>query len=135
MAATLGGLKSAHKDEFRKIVGSYMLRTRRVDAKLAFPERQVQTYSVNPTWDELQLQQVIADNISSFNGLQQTSLLVALMSSPQALAAQVEYMAANGTAASTLAFEVKSLTQRVPVPSKAKALLSIANDLRKKNCK
>jgi len=56
-------LKSAHKEEFRKIVGSHMFRTRRVDAKLAFPERQVQTYPVDPTWDELQLQQVIADNL------------------------------------------------------------------------
>jgi len=117
--------------EFRKIVNSYMFRTRRVDAKLAFPEREVQSYAVDPTEGEQKLQQIVAENISGFNGLLQTSLLVALMSSPQALAMQLENMASKGTASRALAEEVKDTVKRTPLPAKANAVLAIAKRLRK----
>lgn len=126
-------LKSAHTEEFRKIVNSYMFRTRRVDAKLAFPDRQVQLVAVKAQAGEMQLQKLIAQNISNFNALQQTSLLVALMSSPHALAAQLENMAANNTADHTLAFAAKEALRSILVPAKTEAVLKIASDLRKQN--
>ncbi len=124
-------LQPSRTEEFRRIVNSYMFRTRRIDAKLAFPDRQVQTSPVNPTPEEWQLQSLIADNISNFNGLQQSSLLVALMSSPHALATQLDNMASNGTAHSWLAKEVRSTVNRIRIPAKTKAVLQIASDLKK----
>lgn len=118
--------------EFREIVNSYMFRTRRIDAQLSFPDRQVQTNAVNPTPEELHLQHLIADNISGFNGLVQTSLLVALMSSPQALAAQLENMADRGTASRQLANDVRDTVRRISMPAKANAVLRIAQSLRSK---
>lgn len=116
--------------EFRNIVNSYMFRTRRIDAKLAFPDRQVQTYPIQPSREELELQEIIAERISQFNGLIQTSMLVALMSSPQALEVQLSKMASTGTVEMDLARQVTSLTQQIRVPAKAKAVLKIAADLR-----
>ncbi len=126
-------LKEAHTDEFRKIVSTYMFRTRRIDAKLAFPERDVQTYLVRPTADEIHLQNLIASNIENFNSLQQTSLLVALMSSPHALSTQLENMSSNNSAYSKLSQEVKTVALRIPIAAKSEAVLKIATDLKAKN--
>jgi len=120
-------LNPNHAEEFRKIVNSYMFRTRRIDAKLAFPEREVQTYSIPATNEEQFLQDLIAENISNFNGLVQVSLLVALMSSAQALAAQLE----NMDSGSELAISVRETTNQIRVPAKAQMLLNIAKDLAK----
>ncbi len=126
-------LRPEHTSEFRKIVSSYMFRTRRVDAKLAFPDRRVQTYPVTPTTHELHLQNLVAANISDFNALQQTSLLVALMSSPHALAAQLGNMASNKTAEHNLAQEVIDTVKRIPLPAKANMVMRIAAGLRKQS--
>ena len=125
-------LNANHAEEFRKIVNSYMFRTRRVDAQLAFPDRQVQTASVTPSTGEQHLQRVIAENISGFNALQQTSLLVALMSSPHALAMQMRNMASNGTAEQCLADEVSSTVRQISTPAKASMVLQVARDLKSK---
>lgn len=125
-------LNANHAEEFRKIVNSYMFRTRRVDAQLTFPDRQVQTAPVNPSTGEQHLQRVIAENISGFNALQQTSLLVALMSSPHALAMQLNNMASNGTAEQWLADEVSSTVRQVSAPAKASMVLRVAKDLKSK---
>lgn len=123
-------LNQKHAEEFRSIVNSYMFRTRRVDAQLAFPDRQVRPHEIDPTPGENQLQRIIASNISGFNGLAQISLLVALMSSPHALAAQLENMASSGTADRRLAAEVRSIVHKIAMPAKARAVISIANRLR-----
>ncbi len=116
--------------EFRKIVGGYMARTRRIDAKLAFPEREVRTYPVQPSAEEQDLQSLVAREIGAFNPLVQTSLLTALMSSPQALAAQLVNMEAKGSASSRFASEVGMLTARVSRPAKAAHVMKIAKNLR-----
>lgn len=123
-------LKPEHADEFRKIVNSYMFRTRRIDAQLAFPEREVKTYSVIATPEEAELQQAIAESIEDFGALEQVGLLVALMSSPQALAKQLENMAEKGTAPSRLASRVRGLAERVPQPAKAAQVLQIVANLK-----
>lgn len=124
-------LQPQHADEFRSIVNSYMFRTRRVDAKLAFPERKVVTYPVDATPEELELQATIAASITSFNALEQVGMLVALMSSPQALAQQLANMAKKGTAPPDLASRVQAIAARVSRPAKARQLLLIADHLRK----
>lgn len=123
-------LDQKHADEFRKIVNSYMFRTRRLDAQLAFPERKVTTYDVVATPEETKLQEAIAAGIGSFGPLEQVSLLVALMSSPPALAKQLENMAGKSTAAARLAPQVSSLADRVAVPAKAAHVLRIAEQIR-----
>jgi len=120
-------------DEFRGIVGTYMFRTRRIDAQLVFPDRQVQTYRVLATDAESQLQQRVADSIHSFNPLEQTSILVALMSSPQALSAQLTNMAAKRPELEGMAKEVHYLAQRTKVPAKAKIVLQIAANLQNRH--
>ena len=114
-------------EEFRKIVNSYMFRTRRIDAKLAFPNREVQSYSISVSKEERYLQDLVAANISDFSPLIQVSLLVALMSSPQALATQLENMVVKGDLATT----VRIIANSLRVPAKAQMLLKIARDLAK----
>jgi superfamily II DNA or RNA helicase len=126
-------LRPENAAEFRKIVGSYMFRTRRVDAKLAFPEREVRTHPVDATTEERELQSTIAASITRFDALEQVSLLVALMSSPQALAQQLSNMAKKGTAPSDLESRVKALASRVSRPAKTQQLLLIAASLRKQS--
>ncbi len=130
---TARALNPEHMEEFRRTVSSYMFRTRRVDAKLAFPDRQVQTYTVRPQHQELRLQELVAAHIRQFNPLQQTSLLVALMSSPHALAAQLKNMAQNRAARQSLADEVERAVRSVDRPAKAEAVLQIVTKLQKQS--
>src|SRR5260221_6477177 len=71
-------LKAESRDEFRSVVYGYMSRVRRGDAKLYFPEREVQLHRVDPTADELRLIDVIAEPIQDLNRLAQISILQAL---------------------------------------------------------
>jgi superfamily II DNA or RNA helicase len=126
-------LRPENAAEFRRIVGSYMFRTRRVDAKLAFPERKVTSCSVDATQEEIQIQSTLADFITGFNALEQVGLLVALMSSPQALSQQVSNMARKGTAPAQLASRIQALAASVVRPAKVRQLLQISAELRKKS--
>jgi SNF2 family DNA or RNA helicase len=56
-------LKPEARAEFRSIIYSYMSRVRRGDAKLYFPDRNVQMHKVVPTPAELELIRVIAKPI------------------------------------------------------------------------
>ncbi len=125
-------LNPKHAEEFRNIVNSYMFRTRRADTRLAFPERKVQIVVVDPSRHEWKLQRIIAENLSGFNALQQTSLLVALMSSPHALSMQLDNMARSGTTKRILADEVKAIVRQIKIASKAKRILEIAEELKSK---
>ncbi len=118
-------------EEFRQVVGTYMFRTRRLDAELCFPDRVVQTHPVNPSRMEIALQYLLAEHIDRFNPLNRVNLLVALMSSPQALASQLVNMAKNQTAPSWLAREADQLAKSIPIPAKTEFLLSMAETLKK----
>jgi SNF2 family DNA or RNA helicase len=122
-------LRPERAAEFRKIVSSYMFRTRRGDAQLAFPERDVRTYSVVASQEEMALQSTIAASISKFGALEQVGLLVALMSSPQALAQQIANMSKKGTAPADLASRVQALAMRVSRPAKILQVLQVASQL------
>ncbi|MBM3955980.1 MAG: DEAD/DEAH box helicase, partial [Planctomycetes bacterium] len=123
-------LRKEHVEEFRKIVGSYMFRTRRGEARLVFPERNVKTYPVKATAEETELERIVSGAIAKFSAVEQTSLLVALMSSPAALAHQVAHMARPGSQAAEIALEVGALAGRVAMPAKAGQLLEIVGILR-----
>lgn len=126
-------LKEEARDEFRSIVYGYMSRVRRGDAKLYFPERKVLRHEVDPTAAELQLINAIAKPIQKLNRLTQISILQALTSSPEALSAQLDNMARNGTAPATLAATVKGIVAEMPLTAKLLGLNKLIQKLKKEN--
>jgi superfamily II DNA or RNA helicase len=126
-------LKIDARDEFRSIIYGYMSRVRRGDAGLAFPERKVQMHQVAPSAAELQLINVIAKPIQKMNRLAQISILKALASSPEALRAQLNNMAKNGTAPAALAAAVRDIVENMPITSKLRGLAALIEQLKRQN--
>ncbi len=126
-------LRPEKKDEFRSIVYSHMSRTRRGDAKLYFPDRKVQLHRVKPTDAELELIKLISKPIQKLNRLAQISIAQALMSSPHALAAQLENMARNQTVPSSLATQVRAIAENGKVTAKQAGLEALADQLKAEN--
>ncbi len=122
-------LKVDKRDEFRSIVYSYMSRIRRADANLYFPSRVVKMQRVQPTPEELEIIQIIAKPIQKLNRLAQISILQALISSPHALASQLERMALNKTAPLSLAKDVREVVGRIKMTAKLKGLESLVDGL------
>ena len=125
-------LKPEAKEEFRSIVYSYMSRVRRGDAKLHFPEREVQLHRVQPTRAELDLIKAIAAPIQRLNRLAQISILQALVSSPAALLAQLSNMAKNGTVPIELAAAVRAIVVGMPPSAKLSGLQALIDTLKTK---
>jgi superfamily II DNA or RNA helicase len=123
-------LKEEARDEFRSIVYGYMSRVRRGDAKLYFPDRVVQMHRVDPTAAELQLISAIAKPIQTLNRLAQISILQALASSPDALMAQLNNMARNGTVPQELAAIVRSIVIGMPASAKLHGLGELIDKLK-----
>ncbi len=128
-------LKPETREEFRSIVYGYMSRVRRGDAQLYFPDRVVQMHKVDPTPAELQLIEAIAEPIQNMNRLTQISILQALVSSPDALLAQVTNMARKGTAPIELAATVREIVSRMPTSAKLLGLGALVEKLRLENPK
>ena len=118
-------LRPESSEEFRSIVADYMFRTRRIDANLAFPDRRVKSYEVTPTKPERQLQALIGQHIGLFNPLLQMSVLVALMSSPQALVAQLHNMARKNPAYNQIAASAETIAKNAEIPAKIAAVRRI----------
>lgn len=121
-----------NKDEFRKIVYSYMYRTRRAEVKLYFPERKVQLHYVNPTSEEIELINTIAEPIQELNPLVQVNLLQALVSSPHAFLSQLKNMGLKGTVDHSLVNSVEKIVGRIKISAKLEGLRSLISELRKK---
>lgn len=126
-------LNPVARDEFRNIVYGYMSRVRRGDAKLYFPDRVVQMHQVNPTAAELELIKAIAVPIQRLNRLAQISILQALTSSPEALAAQLANMARKGTVPVELATTVQGIVTKMPLSAKLRGLEVLIEKLQKEN--
>jgi superfamily II DNA or RNA helicase len=126
-------LKPEARDEFRAIVYGYMSRVRRGDARLYFPDRVVQMHKVNATAAELQLIATIAKPIQQLNRLAQISILQALTSSPDALMAQLNNMARNGTVPQALAATVRAIVAEMPVSAKLQGLGGLIDRLKQEN--
>ena len=123
-------LKEESREEFRSIVYGYMSRVRRNDANLYFPERVVQMHQVDPTTAELELIEAIAEPIQQMNPLTQISVLQALVSSPEALMAQLNNMARKGTAPPELAATVRLIVSRMTTSAKLQGLGALINKLK-----
>jgi superfamily II DNA or RNA helicase len=121
------------RDEFRSIVYGYMSRVRRGDAQLSFPERVVQMHRVQPTHMELELINAIAKPIQKMNRLAQISILQALSSSPDALAAQLLNMARKGTVPVELSQLVVGIVRRMPPSAKLAGLAVLIDQLKRQN--
>jgi superfamily II DNA or RNA helicase len=119
------------KDEFRRIVYSYMYRTRRAEVKLYFPERIVQLHKVEPTQDEKELITAIAEPIQNMNPLVQVNLLQALSSSPEAFYSQLRNMGINGTVENEVVEKVKSIVGNMGNSAKLAGLEVLINELKK----
>lgn len=127
-------IRSGRREEFRQHLSNYIVRTRRNDAKLVFPTRRVKTHRVTATPVEIQLLQIVGELLRShsLNGLSQSSIGQALMSSPQALASQLEQMAQRGTVPRQLADEVGDLVTDDLISGKLKGLVSLIKELSSK---
>ncbi len=126
-------LKLEAREEFRSIIYGYMSRIRRADANLSFPDRKVQLHKVEPTPAELELIRTIAKPIQKLNRLAQISILQALTSSPEALKAQLENMARNGTVPLELAQTVSTLVTHMPLTAKLRGLGVLIERLKGEN--
>jgi superfamily II DNA or RNA helicase len=126
-------LKIEARDEFRSIVYGYMSRVRRGDSKLIFPDRVVQMHRIRPSPGELELIAAIAKPIQSLSILVQISILQALASSPEALAAQLNNMARKGSVPAELAAKVRTIVGTMPMAAKLKGLGALVDQLRTKN--
>lgn len=126
-------LKPEAREEFRSIVYGYMSRVRRGDAKLYFPERVVQMHQVDPTPAEVELIEAIAEPIQQMNPLTQISVLQALVSSPEALMAQLNNMARKGTAPPELAATVRGIISRMTTSAKLQGLGALIGKLKLEN--
>lgn len=118
-------LMPGKKQEFQHILSQYLVRTRRNDCRLLFPKREVQLYRVTPSALDTKLQKIVSVNIKGLNGLQQSSIFQAMMSSPQALVAQLENMATRDERWRALAEHVESLVVASGLPSKMHELLRL----------
>jgi hypothetical protein len=126
-------LKADAREEFRKIVYGYMSRVRRGDAHLDFPERKILPHKVTPTSAELALIETIAEPIQKLNRLAQISILKALTSSPHALMAQLNNMAANKTIPAELAAAVREIVTPMKTSAKLEGLGQLVSHLRQQN--
>ena len=123
-------LKPEFRDEFRSIVANYMLRTRRADAKLLFPERDVKNLEVRSLTEEKLLQQLVANEVSGLDPLVQSSLLVGMMSSPHALAKQISKTGLRGVVAKHLRNALDTASATDYIPAKMSKLLEIVQELK-----
>lgn len=123
-------LRADKRDEFRSIVYGYMSRVRRADANLYFPQRIVQLHKVDPTPEEIELIEIISEPIQKLNRLAQISILQALISSPHALAAQLNGMARKGTIPASLAKNVQAVVERIQTTAKLSGLGTLVEKLK-----
>ncbi|MDB4391795.1 DEAD/DEAH box helicase [bacterium] len=125
-------LQPEKKEQFRNIMSQYMRRTRRADAKLLFPTRSVELFRVAPTRLDRRIQELVAEHISGLNGLIQSSLGVAMMSSPAAVLKQFRNMSEKDGQWLQVVTEIESLLGSVrELTGKQKGLLQIVEELQK----
>jgi superfamily II DNA or RNA helicase len=124
-------IKPGRRDEFRRHLGNYIVRTRRADAKLEFPERQISTHKIVGTELDRRLLEIVQE-IAAGEGLNHLALITlsqAVMSSPEALAEQLDSMAVSGTVPHEVARKVRSELASGRVPAKLNGLMSVIAEL------
>lgn len=124
-------LQKGRQDEFRGVIRDYMIRTRRLDAKLPFPTRIVETTKLQPTEQETKLFDLVGDLIGKATGLEQASLAKALLSSPQALAFQLRNMATTRPHFAKASEAVSTFADGNPLTAKLEYLRTLTSKLKK----
>lgn len=130
-AATARELHPGRREEFRRRIAEYMVRTSRRDSNLIFPERRVRTLGCPAGAAETRLSALVAQALPSLNALAQSSIAQALMSSPAALVAQLQNMAANGTVPATLPKQAADLAAEAGPGCKMARLRALLKELTK----
>lgn len=130
--STARTLVRGRAEEFRAILRQYLVRTRRNDADLPFPERGVRTFALQLTSMETQLFEIVTDVVDGMHPLAQSSVLQALVSSPQAIATQLENMAGNGTVSHQAARRARALVDRGGPCAKLDGLRQVVEHLQSK---
>ena len=130
-AATARELHPGRREEFRRRISEYMVRTSRRDSNLIFPERRVRTLGCPAGAAETRLSALVAQALPSLNALAQSSIAQALMSSPAALVAQLQNMAANGTVPATLPKQAADLAAEAGPGCKMARLRALLKELAK----
>lgn len=126
-------LNPKRRQEFQAELGKYIARTRRVDAKLAFPTRVVKTLRVEPSEPErslIKLMMKLAKSHKNANALTRISLGTALMSSPIALRNQLRSMADSGTIDECYAEEAEEILEDSELSAKLLALEGLIKKLK-----
>lgn len=126
-------LRPSMRDDFRRIVQHYMVRTSRKDARLVFPVRHVMPVQCQASVAEMSLQHLVRTAFEKLNALARTSLAEALMSSPRALIAQVRRMSVSGTISLPLLQSFENGIQAAGAGCKLDKLYDILEALNGKN--
>ncbi len=127
------GLQIQHsrRDDFRRHLGSYIVRTRRSDAKLMFPTRRVETWSMKASLLDQRLLQTVTRHLAAvkLNGFTQISIGQALMSSPEALADQLHEMSTRGTIPQRLYEDVRTVIAEGSASAKIGGLKAVVTEM------
>lgn len=124
-------LKLTKKEEFQAILGRYLVRTRREEAKLLFPKRVPRHLDSPPSEAEAELQQLVRRHIKGLNGLQQTSIAQALFSSPRALVAQLRNMSERDPRWRTVVDEAAKIADGNIRTAKFECLMKLIKELQR----
>lgn len=124
-------LKPSRRAQFQAVLSDYMVRTSRGTSHLPFPRRSVQVLPCEPSGEELRLHRRVAELVAGQPPVVQLGLMLALLSSPAALAEQLDTMAAREkTVDPARARELAGLARLSSGGCKLDNLLDLADRLR-----
>lgn len=118
--------------EFKTLIRDYIVRTRRGDANLQFPDREVLTLRIILSSKETQVFSILSKYIPNFKRVEQLSLAEALLSSPAALITQLKKMSETNYEATKLLQKIVEILPNKFESSKQKGILKLCRELQSK---
>jgi superfamily II DNA or RNA helicase len=122
-------LRHGTAEAFRRVLRGYVARTRRAEARLPFPTREVRLERVPLTQAERGLEALVGEIVGDLSPLAQSSLGQALMSSPAALAAQFETMSETHPRLALAAARARAAANAPEPPAKFSRLYHLCDEL------
>lgn len=132
-SASARQLNRGRRDEFRRKLQDYMVRTSRGTAGLSFPERLLKSVACRPTPQEASLSELVGEVMKPLNALARVSVAEALLSSPRALLAQLRNMVTTGTISDDQFAQLLGPIQQSGRGCKLERVLKLSRELRKEN--
>lgn len=123
-------IQRGRETEFRGIVRDYMVRTRRLDAQLPFPSRLVENAEIAIPPNEAKLFDYVGSILNQLPSLEQASVAKALLSSPQALARQMENMSRKRPQFTAAAAKLREFASQTETTAKLRRLGQIVDELK-----